>query len=74
MCSDLGDKDTVKVVSIPSYSVWFKSFRWLEYSVRQNAAFYFPCSVFAKNLRKDALVDDGINTKQVSKTQNNTIT
>ena len=50
-CSDLGDKDTGTKQLI----------RWLEYSARQNAAFCFPCRVFGKNVRKDALVNDGVN-------------
>ena len=73
-CSDLGVKDTgpkqLKLTQYPHTQFgtqkrqqWFKSFRWLEYSARQNAAFCFPCRVFGKNVRKDALVDD-----QISKT------
>lgn len=52
-CSDLGDKDTgPKQLKLSQYphtqfgtqkrafqEQWFKSFRWLEYSARQNAAF-----------------------------------
>ena len=75
---DLGDKDTgPKQLKLPQYphtqfgtqkrafqEQWFKSFRWLEYSARQNAAFCFPCRVFGKNVRKDALVKDGVNNWQ----------
>lgn len=78
ICSDLGDKDTgPKQLKLSHYTQtpfgtqkrafqeqWFKSFRWLEYSARQNAAFCFPCRVFGKNVRKDALVNDGVNNWQ----------
>lgn len=43
---------------------WFKSFKWLEYSARQSAAFCFPSRVFGKNVRKDARVNDGVNNWQ----------
>ncbi|XP_075342889.1 uncharacterized protein LOC142401375 [Odontesthes bonariensis] len=71
--SDLGDKDTgprqVKLNSYPQDSFgaqkrafnhsWFAKYHWLEYSVSRNAVFCFPCRVFGKNIKHDALVSSG---------------
>ncbi|XP_063615327.1 zinc finger MYM-type protein 1-like [Penaeus indicus] len=70
---DLGDKDTgprqVKLNSYPEDSFgtqksafhhsWFAKYTWLKYSVNLNAAFCFPCRVFGKNIKHDALVSSG---------------
>ncbi|KAK1171307.1 zinc finger MYM-type protein 1-like, partial [Acipenser oxyrinchus oxyrinchus] len=71
--SDLGDKDTgprqVKLNSYPHESFgtqkrafqhcWFEKYNWVEYSVRRNAAFCFPCRVFGKNIKFDSFVNNG---------------
>lgn len=70
---DLGNKDTgprqVKLKSYPQDSFgtqnrsyhhsWFEKHNWLEYSINRNAAFCFPCRVFGKNIKHDALVSSG---------------
>ena len=75
LCSvhDLGHKDTgpkqVKQKSYPHesfgtqkrafHSSWFVNHTWLEYSVDLNAAFCFPCRLFGKNIKHDALGSSG---------------
>jgi len=75
---DLGSPDTgpkqVKDVQLPSnhfglqkrsfQKSWYNTFKWLEYSVSQNATFCFCCRLFSKKEgrpNKDSLASNGYN-------------